>query len=97
MPASRARTTIATKPMQNVMWASVTETRPSVKLTNTKKIRRLTPIRISGIAIGASTRICNRRCLWRYSATPAIVPRIVDTTLAVSAMMSELPAAVSMS
>ena len=63
MPASRARTTIATKPMQNAMCASATDTRPSVKFSSTKKISRLTPIRISGIAIGVSTRIGSSRSL----------------------------------
>ena len=63
MPARRARTTIATKPMQNAMCASATDTSPSVKLSSTKKISRLTPIRISGIAIGVSTRIGSSRSL----------------------------------
>ena len=61
MPASRARTTIATKPMQNAMCASATETSPSVKLSSTKKMSSETPIRISGMAIGASTRIGSSR------------------------------------
>ena len=61
MPASRERTTIATKPMQNAMCASATDTSPSVKLSSTKKISSDTPIRISGIAIGVSTRIGSSR------------------------------------
>ena len=63
MPARRERTTIATKPMQKAMCASATETRPSVRLSSTKKISSDTPIRISGIAIGASTRIGSNRSL----------------------------------
>ena len=46
---------MATKPTQNAMCASATETSPSVKLSSTKKISSATPIRISGIAIGVST------------------------------------------
>ena len=61
MPASRARTTIATKPMQNAMCAIATETSPSVTFSITKKIRSATPIRISGIAIGVSTRTGSTR------------------------------------
>ena len=61
MPASRARTTIATNPMQNAMWAMATDTSPSVKFSITKKIRSATPIRISGIAIGVSTSTGRRR------------------------------------
>ena len=63
MPASRERTTIATKPMQNAMCASATETSPSVKLSSTKKISSDTPIRISGIAIGVSTSTGSSRSL----------------------------------
>ena len=62
MPARLVRTTMATKPMQNAMCASVTDGSPSVKLSRTKNQQR-TPIRISGIAIGVSTRIGSRRDL----------------------------------
>ncbi len=61
MPARRERTTMATKPMQNAMCASATETRPSVKLSSTKKMSSATPIRISGMAIGVSTRTGSTR------------------------------------
>ena len=47
------------------------------------------------MAIGAKMRIGSRRKRWRCIATPAIVPRTVDTKLATSPMTSELPAAVS--
>ena len=63
MPCMRARTTIATKPMQNATWARMIETMPRVTFSNTKKISRLTPIRISGMAIGVSTRKGSRRSL----------------------------------
>ena len=65
MPASRARTTMATKPMQNVMWAIITVSSPRDSWPNTemKKISSDTPSRISGIATGVSTMGSNRRAL----------------------------------
>jgi spermidine/putrescine transport system permease protein len=63
LPCMSARTTIATKPMQNATWARMIEVMPRVTFSNTKKISRLTPIRISGMAIGVSTRKGSRRSL----------------------------------
>ena len=57
MPARRARTMIATKPMQNVVWATITVASDRLSAPNVemKKISSATPSRISGIAIGVST------------------------------------------
>ena len=63
MPASRARTMIATKPMQNVVCATMTVSSDSDSSPNVvmKKISSDTPSRISGIAIGVSTMNGSRR------------------------------------
>ena len=50
------RTTIATKPIENVMWASTTDSMPSVRMSTwMKNSSSDTPSRISGIATGVST------------------------------------------
>ena len=56
MPASRARTITATKPIEKVMWATRIEKKPSVRSSTwRKKSSSDTPSRISGIATGVST------------------------------------------
>src|SRR5258706_10223589 len=81
--------------MQNAICASVIDSSPSVRLISTKNINNATPIRISGIAIGANTITGNTRPGRWYSAKPAIVPNVVATSEVTSAISSELPAAVS--
>src|SRR5947199_330161 len=99
MPASRARTMIATKPMQNVTCAMTTVVNPSPKsmpmapsageTVLRKKIRSDTPRRISGIATGVNTRNGSSFGLKRCMESPAMVPSTV--AIAAAPPASSLP------
>ena len=96
IPVRRARTMMATKPIEKVMWAARMENRPSVRSSTwRKKSSNETPSRISGIATGVRTRKGRKRGRQRYNEIPAIVPSTVAIVLETMAISSEFAAACS--
>ena len=90
--SARARTTIATYEMQNVMWATpIWPSEPFWRKSWPKKISRLMPMMISGVIIGRRISVSAAplpRNLSRASPSPSNEPRTVAPMIAITATRS---------